>query len=170
MSFYPWYEIVEEPVLMQGDLIDDFEIIEPARTKAGIIHATATRFNLVILTQSCDIIKKTTTHLALCPLINLEEAARLWPVFRHVKGKENLRKGMVVGMHLLNECREKGLERSFMIVNFKRIFEAPKDELVAFVEGKKRLRLLPPYREHLSQAFARFFMRVGLPADIPPFK
>jgi hypothetical protein len=32
-----------------------------------------------------------------------------------------------------------------------------------------RLRLLPPYREHLSQAFARLFMRVGLPADIPPF-
>jgi hypothetical protein len=29
--------------------------------------------------------------------------------------------------------------------------------------------LLPPYREHLSQAFARFFMRVGLPVDIPPF-
>jgi hypothetical protein len=33
----------------------------------------------------------------------------------------------------------------------------------------RRLRLLPPYREHLSQAFARFFMRVGLPVDIPPF-
>ena len=32
------------------------------------------------------------------------------------------------------------------------------------------LRLLPPYGEHLSQAFARFFMRVGLPVDIPPFK
>ena len=29
--------------------------------------------------------------------------------------------------------------------------------------------LLPPYREHLSQAFARFFMRVGLPLDIAPF-
>ena len=29
-----------------------------------------------------------------------------------------------------------------------------------------RLRLLPPYREHLSQAFARYFMRVGLPVDI----
>ena len=25
----------------------------------------------------------------------------------------------------------------------------------------------PPYREHLAQAFARFFMRVGLPIDIP---
>ncbi len=24
--------------------------------------------------------------------------------------------------------------------------------------------------EHLAQAFARYFMRVGLPVDIPPFK
>ncbi len=30
-----------------------------------------------------------------------------------------------------------------------------------------RLRLLPPYREHLSQSFARQFMRVGLPIDLP---
>ena len=30
----------------------------------------------------------------------------------------------------------------------------------------KRLRLCPPYREHLSQAFARYFMRVGLPINI----
>jgi hypothetical protein len=28
---------------------------------------------------------------------------------------------------------------------------------------------MPPYREHLSQAFARYFMRVGLPSDIPSF-
>jgi hypothetical protein len=34
----------------------------------------------------------------------------------------------------------------------------------------KRLRLLPPYREHLSQAFARFFMRIGLPVHIDLFK
>ena len=26
------------------------------------------------------------------------------------------------------------------------------------------------YREHLSQSFARFFMRVGLPVNIPPFR
>jgi len=45
---------------------------------------------------------------------------------------------------------------------------------VRFVRKKaadgRRLRLLPPYREHLSQAFARFFMRVGLPVDIPAFR
>jgi hypothetical protein len=33
-----------------------------------------------------------------------------------------------------------------------------------------RWRLQSPFREHFSQAFARFFMRVGLPAAIPAFK
>ena len=28
-----------------------------------------------------------------------------------------------------------------------------------------RLRLKAPYREHLSQAFARFYMRVALPRE-----
>jgi hypothetical protein len=35
---------------------------------------------------------------------------------------------------------------------------------------KLHLRLLPPYRKHLSQSFARFIMRVGLPIDIPSFR
>ena len=37
------------------------------------------------------------------------------------------------------------------------------------VQQGPRVRLMPPYREHLSQSFARFFMRVGLPVDIPSF-
>ena len=36
-------------------------------------------------------------------------------------------------------------------------------------ENDSHLTLLSPYKEHLAQAFARFFMRVGLPADIPKF-
>ena len=56
------------------------------------------------------------------------------------------------------------------IVDFRRLYSLP----VAFVRRQAetrvpRLRLLPPYREHLSQAFSRFFMRLGLPVDIPPF-
>jgi hypothetical protein len=33
-----------------------------------------------------------------------------------------------------------------------------------------RWRLQSPYLEHFSQAFARFFMRVGLPVQIPEYK
>jgi hypothetical protein len=56
-------------------------------------------------------------------------------------------------------------------VDFRRVFSLPLGFMrgLATAQGN-RLRLLPPYREHLSQSFARFFMRVGLPEDIPAFK
>lgn len=54
------------------------------------------------------------------------------------------------------------------VVEFHRIYALPKEYLKAVaLSAGFRLRLLPPYREHLSQAFARYFMRVGLPIDIP---
>jgi len=57
------------------------------------------------------------------------------------------------------------------VVDFRGVYSVTFDFLVELAQKRdKRLRLLPPYREHLSQAFARFFMRVGLPVDIPPFK
>ena len=72
---------------------------------------------------------------------------------------------------LLAECRLPGLTRDLRVVDFRRLYSLP----LTFVRqvaarGGDRLRLLPPYREHLSQAFARYFMRVGLPQDIPPFR
>jgi hypothetical protein len=39
------------------------------------------------------------------------------------------------------------------------------DEGTVFFDEELRDMIL-----HLSQAFARFFMRVGLPVDIPPFR
>lgn len=58
-----------------------------------------------------------------------------------------------------------------MIVQFDHPIVLPKTVIQNyFLRQPKRLRLLPPYREHLAQAFARSFMRVGLPIDIPVFK
>jgi hypothetical protein len=63
-----------------------------------------------------------------------------------------------------------GFERDVRIVDFRKVYSLP----VAFVRNRaamaERLQLLPPYREQLSQSFARFFMYVGLPIDIAPFK
>jgi hypothetical protein len=53
------------------------------------------------------------------------------------------------------------------IVDFGRVFSLPMEYVQRHAENQgSRLRLRPPYREHLSQAFARFFMRVGLPQNI----
>ena len=87
------------------------------------------------------------------------------------KGKEALRRGNVPGYHLLNKCEIDGFETDYLVVDFRSVYSVPFDFIMELVEKRgKRLRLLPPYREHLSQAFARFFMRVGLPVDIPPFE
>jgi len=71
----------------------------------------------------------------------------------------------------LNRCGLPGHERDFLLVDFTRVFTVDASlvrELASHQDP--RLRLNPPYREHLAQAFARFFMRVGLPVDIPPFR
>jgi hypothetical protein len=76
-------------------------------------------------------------------------------------------KGRKAALHMLHECRLPGFERSYRLVNFQGVFALPID----FVRKQitvPHLRLLPPYREQLAQNFARFFMRVGLPQDIPP--
>ena len=83
---------------------------------------------------------------------------------------EKARKGQLLGFHVLNKCDLEGFKRDFSVVDFRRVHSLPLGFLrnISGALGE-RIRLLPPYREHLSQAFARFFMRVGLPVDIPPF-
>jgi hypothetical protein len=53
------------------------------------------------------------------------------------------------------------------IVDFGYMFSLPKAVVLDFAKQQsQRLRLCPPYREHLCQSLARFFMRVGLPQNI----
>jgi hypothetical protein len=61
--------------------------------------------------------------------------------------------------------------RNSLVVDFRQIFSLPVAYLRKHAAGlDPRWRLESPYREHFSQAFARFFMRVGLPTAIPTFK
>jgi hypothetical protein len=76
----------------------------------------------------------------------------------------------VPGYHLLNRCELSGLEHDFLVVDCRSLFGVPLSVVKELASAQSpRVRLLPPYREHLAQAFARFFMRVGLPVDVPPF-
>jgi hypothetical protein len=84
--------------------------------------------------------------------------------------KESIRKGTQPAFHMLNSYNEE-FSMPISIAEFSTLFSVPID----YVKNKAekydtRLRLRSPYREHFAQAFARFFMRVGLPSDIPSFK
>jgi len=85
------------------------------------------------------------------------------------KGLEEARRGNLPAFHMLAECNLPEFKREIRIANFHFLWSLPLDYLCLRAARAPRLRLLPPYREQLSQSFARYFMRVGLPLDIPEF-
>jgi hypothetical protein len=92
------------------------------------------------------------------------------PVFRKEDAWEEVRKGRRPFFHVLDACRLAGHDQDFALIEFHALFTLNVPVVREFAQtAGGRLRLLPPYREHLSQALARLFMRVGLPTDIPPF-
>lgn len=174
MVNYPWYEVIEnDNQLHQGDIIHACPVIIPKNSLiAGqTVEADVYEYDVIVMNQTCDLTNNKIELVAVCVLWSLEELGSSGSHFAGNKGREELRRGYLAGYHLLNKCYLSGFEHDFYVADFRNIYGVPYNSLLSMVQTKpKRLRLLPPYREHLSQAFARFFMRVGLPADIPSFR
>ena len=84
---------------------------------------------------------------------------------------EEVRKGRIEGLHILASPVAPDENSQALVADFREIFSLPL-AYVARIADKSgdRHRLQSPYLEHFSQAFARFFMRVGLASDIKPFR
>ena len=160
--------------LEQGDYLPDCWIpvvgadFDPAVAEPEI---SVGRGNLVIVTQSCDLANDKISLAALCPIaalatweqLNLDYAKRgFW---------ESVRQGRREGLHMVSAFADAIDGRNALVVDFRQIFSLPVAYLKQHASSLgSRWRLQSPYREHFSQAFARFFMRVGLPSAIPAFK
>ncbi len=129
------------------------------------------RYNLIIVTQSCDLDQQKARLVAMCPIFPI---ARFEEINEEMKKKgrwEEVRKGRVEGLHLLSSPTNASDNREALVVDFREIYSLPVEMLTQHaLEVGQRWRLKSPYLEHFSQAFARFFMRVGLPSAISPFK
>lgn len=173
---YPWYSVVRQnEVLMQGDLIENCPVIIPPNTisEDNTPNIEINNFDVLILTQSCDLENGKITSVLVCPYFTLQEFGNHLNYVQSTVGKEQLRRGNLPGYHLLNKFDglEAGLHDDFLVADFRNVYGVSLSFLEKFAQKKqKRLRLLSPYREHLSQALARYFMRVGLPSNIPEFK
>lgn len=173
MEKYPWYEVVNgKDSVLQGDFIYSCPVIIPPRSiKDTEVSVDIIEYDVVILSQSCDLIQKKIDLVLVCPIWPLKEFEKNSDFFKSKNGKEALRQGNVPGYHLLNKCEIDNYKNDFLVVDFRSVYSVPFDFIIELLKKKgNRLRLLSPYREHLAQAFARFFMRVGLPIDIPKFK
>jgi hypothetical protein len=171
-----WYQVTSDAQLKQGDFLERFPIMlqpldmstEAEQLKDADVSPDIEVYSVVIMTQSCDFQKLSDTDLVtLCPRSNYSDLYGE----EDAKGKgrwKPLQEGRVVSAHLLNECSISGHKFEYQVVNLAKVFSVPCGYVkkVALRRGE-RIRLLSPYREHLAQAFAKRFMRVGLPIDLP---
>ncbi len=175
ISPYPWYDTVEGDDLEQGDILESCPVFIPPSglTSGALLDATFEweERNVIVLSQTCDMVKgrEKLTEVLLCPVWGRSELTRGY--LSTARGMEDARRGNLPAFHVIAACSNPGIEREVRVVEFSRVFSLPIDFVRAHARRMgDRARLLPPYREHLAQGFARFFMRIGLPVDIPAFK
>jgi len=129
------------------------------------------RYNLIIVTQSCDLDQQKARLVALCPIFPITRFEEINEEMKRKGRWEEVRKGRVEGLHLLASPTNPTDNRESLVVDFREIYSLPFELLVQHaLDIGQRWQLKSPYLEHFSQAFARFFMRVGLPSAISPFK
>ena len=177
---YAWYCLVNDDELEQGDILEYCPVFAPSpdltldSLKDGEANFTWEERDVIIMSQSCDLVegREKVKEVLLCTIWNRSELAELSGGDLSAKaGMEQVRKGRLAGLQMLNKCDIPDAQRDFRVVDFRRTYTLPLDFCGEFAKkSENRLRLLSPHREHLSQGFARFFMRVGLPTDIPPFR
>lgn len=176
MANYPWYGIVEDDSLEQGDFFFSCPILETTlpTTQGEVpdsIQSNVNVYDVLVLSQSCDLVQGKLETALVCPHWKIEDFEQKEDYLRSTKGKENVRQGNVPGFHMIAACDQANFKSSIRLISFRQVFTLPLSYLNELAHQQSpRLRLLPPYREHLAQAFARFIMRVGLPVDIPAFK
>jgi hypothetical protein len=176
-----WYEAVEDTALRQGDIVADVPVVRadamenwPPEEGAQLPVAVDIEDRAIVVSQSCDLANDKIPDVLLAQVADWQTAcaAMIKAGNQFAQGKK-FRKALVEGhipsLHLLHKHGEP--ELSWSIVDFHRLFVVPKALVVDCARRQgKRLRLCPPYREHFAQAFARYFMRVGLPLDARAFE
>lgn len=195
---FPWYEQVKPDVpITQGDLIDSCPVLAfdqipsmapPVHTDAILAalegHYGVLPTRVVVMTQACDLAQGKARSVIMCPVNHVDDYRNDWEAALRAAGKspkpddwpnrlKQIKDGRILNLCLLKEWKAQiagNLSIPRQIVDFGEVFSLPFDFLNIWVlaQNQNRLRLLPPYREHLSQAFARYFMRVGLPQDVDP--
>jgi len=171
-AMIPFWIQVQGRDLAQGDFLPGcFVPIVPQGFAPGQHLAIPVREgDLIVLTQSCDLANQKAGAVALCPIHSLAAFEAVNPQFAKKGAWEDVRKGRREGLYLLASHTQPDVSRPSLVVDFRQIYSLPIDYLQQHaVALGSRWRLQSPFLEHFSQAFARFFMRVGLPSAVPPF-
>lgn len=115
-------------------------------------------YDLIVVTQSCDLEQNKVRLVALCPIYSLAGYEEINPEFTKKGRWEEVRKGRIEGLYLLSSPTDPENNRECLVVDFREIYSLPFEFLTKHAYSlEARWRLKSPYLEHFSQAFARLF-------------
>lgn len=179
--------IQKKPRLSQGDVLRDVEYIEYAIEKSGNIEISKITFPLVlVLTQDCDLQQDDTFRspeklkstqdkwllsVLVAPLYNVEHLytgdhltelnMKMTTINRTATQGRNLVQNETLRYHYLDFPKEIPIPPS--VIDFKHYFAVN----VLYLKKLKRKNFVcqvsDSYREDISQRFAAFLSRIGLP-------
>ena len=154
---------INEP-LDQGDLLDDCPVASITANEVGRVAQSKFAIDLhrvLAMTQTCDLAMAKTRSIVVASVFDAQAMIDEGLVkAADVKGP--IRAGRSFGVYFLPADSEASLGE--MIVDLRRLHTVGPEFLDALrLAGKRRLRLLTPYREHLAKHFADTYSRIGLP-------
>jgi hypothetical protein len=167
---YLWYQAGKWTGLEQGDFLPNCPVLVPPENLTEVlltlregpevnVEVEVRHVPLIVMSQSCDLANNKIEQVLLCGH---------FPASSHRKDRRSeIRKERYPSLHMIEKCELPRLEFERQVIDFRTLYTLPKDFLTSFATSLgERVRLLSPYKEHLSQAFARYFMRVGLPRPL----
>src|SRR2546421_8258078 len=126
-----WYEVVHDRDLQQGDSFSRCAVLVPLPSEelaGGIgIEVGLRRYNVVVMSQSCDLAQGKQSLVLVCPHWDINKFAdssepNLRDFFRSRIGREDIRRGNTPAYHMLNRCDLPGFEREIQVVDFRSVF------------------------------------------------
>ncbi len=175
-----WWTRVSTAGHEQGDLLFNFPVptVTHLTTEGDRPEVTyrVDRIDAIVVTQTCDLenVKIRTVLLARVVSWRGFAAAQFAAGNSAVKSSAyiaNLIRGDIPPLALLHQ-RSEVPALPWSVCDFRELYTVDRAHLDHFTTqpgSRQRLRLRSPYKEHFAQAFARFFMRVGLPHDAGAF-
>jgi len=164
----------------QGDLL--FGIPVPTVTHLTLagdrpeVTDRVDRIDAIVVTQTCDLENVKVRAVLLARVVSWRDfaAAQFAAGNTAVKSSayvNNLIRSDIPPLALLHE-RTARPALPWSICHFRELYTVDRDHLDDFTTqpgSRERLRLLSPHKDPRAQAFARFFIRVGLPHDAGAF-
>ncbi|MGH2457968.1 MAG: hypothetical protein ACRDIY_03780 [Chloroflexota bacterium] len=165
-----WYRtLAPEDRVLQGDQFFGvtIRVVLPSEDPPGGLDVGEYVADVIVATQSCDLEQSKVSQVEVIPVYSLPEWLREQPTFYNQL--DSIRRGHVPGAYLLPAWPAAPIEAACLtrIVAFDEKRGISWRELDE-ARQRPRLGLRSPYIEHFGQAVARFYMRVGLPEDMPP--